>query len=100
METATNFNDLRGQVHREVHRNDAVVISGAEYLRKTWATFEQDAAQDLKAKWQEQARNALLGEIDATLKEWARSYSPGTYEREIYRRAAAVIAEQFAVPAR
>jgi hypothetical protein len=35
METATNFNDLRGQVHREVHRNDAVIIDGAEYLRKT-----------------------------------------------------------------
>jgi hypothetical protein len=49
-------------------------------------------AESLKAEWQEQARNALLDEIDATLKEWAQSYGPGTYEREIYRRAAAVIA--------
>lgn len=29
----SEFNDLRGQTVREVHRDDAVVISGAEYLR-------------------------------------------------------------------
>lgn len=39
---AVSVKDLRGVRHREVHRDDSVIISGAEYLRKTWAEVELD----------------------------------------------------------
>lgn len=36
-----SFKDFRGLEFREVRRDDAVVITGAEYLRKSWAALEQ-----------------------------------------------------------
>lgn len=39
--------DLRGVEHRSVHRDDVVVITGAEYLRKSRLAGEAEAARQL-----------------------------------------------------
>lgn len=40
---AGELKDLRGQAVRDVHCDDAVIISGAEYLRLRYAQNEMDA---------------------------------------------------------
>lgn len=63
--------DLRGVEHRSVHRDDVVVITGAEYLRKSRLAGEAEAARQ---------ENALYGEPVAevipvaVLREWEQDW--------------------------
>ena len=71
-----HLKDLRGVEYRQVHRNDNVIISGAEYLRKSKALSDQEArefaAEEERATMAvalEQGHNALVRQRDCYARE-------------------------------
>lgn len=65
----SEFNDLRGAVARDIHRDDAVVIAGAEYLylRLRLQTAHELVCQ-LGSRWREGDMKGA-GEVLARLED-------------------------------